>query len=121
MKKTVCVDCWSEEIKRGCHRCSSCRARHMRANDYDAEGWEVDVTTELPIKDGEIDYDGATHHKIDCTSRAQAEQFARQWLPRDKWGAVAITPYHMEDLAETRPCPIHKVYTADSTYIEPLS
>lgn len=118
MKTTQCIDC-GDEIKRGCSRCSICRNRHLLANDYDANGFEVDVTTELPVNEsGEADFDNAVHHKIDCTSLPQAKQFAKQWLGRDKWGAVAITPYRIEDLADTRPSPVHKVYTADTFYIE---
>lgn len=91
----------------------------MKAMDYDSEGFEVDVTTELPPdENGQPDYDKATHHLINCTSRSQAEQFARIWLTRDKWGAVAITEYRIEDLADTRPSPTHKVYTADTFYVE---
>jgi len=91
----------------------------MIALDYDAEGFEVDITTELPPdENGDANYDAATRHIINCTSRPQAEQFAKRWLDRDKWGAVAITPYRIEDLADTRPSPTHKVYTADSFYIE---
>jgi hypothetical protein len=90
----------------------------MIATDYDAEGFEVDVTTELPMDEsGEPDYGRATHHLINCTSRTQAEQFAKLWIEHDKWGAVAITPYRMEDLADTRPSPTHKVY-GDTFYVE---
>lgn len=117
MKATKCIDC-GDEVKKGRSRCILCINRNMIALDYDAEGFEVDVTTKLPMKDGEPDYEGATHHIINCTSRQQAEQFAVRWMERDKWGAVAITPYRMEDLADRRPSPTHKVYTADTFYIE---
>lgn len=118
MRINKCIDCGTE-IKRGRARCLICISRNMIALDYDAEGFEVDVTTELPTTEsGEPDYDNATHHLINCTSKTQAEQFAQMWLDRDKWGAVAITPYRIEDLADTRPSPTHKVYTGDSFYVE---
>jgi len=118
MKTTKCIDC-GDEVEKGRCRCLLCINRNMVAMDYDAEGFEVDITTELPMdENGEADYDEAKHHIINCTSRAQAEQFAKTWLGRDKWGAVAITPYRIEDLADTRPSPTHKVYTGDTFYIE---
>jgi len=83
-------------------------------------GYEVCTCVELPVKDGDTDYDNAVYRRFDCETKKQAITLAMRLLPNDCWGSVEVTEFIREYFDPE--CPgagLHKVYTSDTKYVEP--
>ncbi len=115
MKKPAkkCADCFDTLENPRMTRCLNCLSRILRVAET-GDWWEVDITVEIPVAEGQSDYDNAKHHLIECRTREQAVWFAKLWADRDVWGGAQITPFRREPFDPQYPRALHKVYTGDS-------
>jgi hypothetical protein len=60
-------------------------------------GYEVESMIDLPLIDGEADYDSAKYKRAYVATHDEAVKLARQWLPTDFWGGIRITEYELCD------------------------
>ncbi len=81
-------------------------------------GWEVEWCETLKHEaDGSMDPDSAEYSTNDFETKEQAVAFAKQMLPRDKFGGVRVTEFKREP-DEYVPLIINKEYIGDSMFVE---
>lgn len=81
-------------------------------------GYEVQTCIDLPVKDGDTDYDSAVYRAFDCPTKREALSLAAKLLPDDKWGGVEVTEFIRE--LYDQDCPAagwHKIYIGDTEYV----
>ena len=88
-------------------------------------GYEVEWCCDLPTYPDDpntIDTDNAKYVRRDFRTKEDAYAYAKKVFPKDKGGAVRITPFLLERLVDEHPFHIehncHVEYTADSDYYE---
>lgn len=79
------------------------------------EGYVVETCVELPIIDGEANFDAAVYKRIDfgLLQLEEAKKKAKELLRNDKFGAVQILQFRLEPLVDNAPIfpgYWHKVY-----------
>lgn len=87
---------------------------HSVAKKIPMEGYEVESCVELPIKDGDADYDAAKYLRTWVATREEAELWAREHLEKDCWGSISVIPYVLTPYREF-PKIMHLDYTGRRT------
>lgn len=81
------------------------------------EGYETESCVDLPIKDGDGDYDNAKYKREWHATLEEATAWAEAHIDNDFWGAISIIPYALTPFSEF-PNIYHLEYTGDATHVE---
>lgn len=80
-------------------------------------GYCVETMVEMPMIDGEADYDNAKYKRVYVETHGEALQKAKEFLPGDFWGAVQISEYVLTPYKRGAPhCFIE--YVGEPEYVE---